>query len=53
MPFYVLMVTIDSVNHELMYITLQEIGLPEHLIVLLKDLYRDQEVRTEFGEKDI
>jgi len=44
----------DCVDHELMWITLQEMGFPEHLIDLLQELYRDQEakVRTEFGETD-
>jgi len=44
----------DCVDHELMWITLQEMGFPEHLIDLLKELYRDQEatVRTEFGETE-
>ena len=35
-----------------MWITLQEMGFPEHLTDPLKVLYRDQEatVRTKFGE---
>jgi len=37
-----------------MWITLQEMGFPEHLIDLLRELYKDQEatVRTEFGQMD-
>ena len=38
-------------NVELMWIKLQDMGLPEHLIDLLEELYRDQEATliTEFG----
>ena len=37
-----------------MWITMQEMGFPEHLIDLLRELYNEQEatVRTEFGETD-
>ena len=44
----------DCVDHGRMWITLKDMGVPMHLIVLLKNLYVNQEatVRTEFGETD-
>jgi hypothetical protein len=41
----------DCVDHEQMWITMQEMGFPEHLIDLLRELYNEQEatLRTEFG----
>jgi hypothetical protein len=44
----------DCVNHAAMWNTLKEMGIPIHLIMLLKSLYADQEavVRTEYGDTD-
>ena len=44
----------DCVDLERMWITLKDMGVPLHLIILLKNLYANQEatVRTEFGETD-
>jgi hypothetical protein len=42
----------DCINHSLMWKTLKEMGIPTHLIMLLKSLYENQEavVRTEHGD---
>ena len=42
----------DSVDHQLLWCTLKYMGVPEHLIVVLINLYTNQEstVRTEYGE---
>src|SRR6218665_1118053 len=42
----------DCINHELLWKTLLEMGIPKHLIQLLKGLYEDQSavIRTEFGD---
>ena len=44
----------DCVDHERLRVILRVMGVPVHLIVLLRRLYTNQEatVRTEFGEKD-
>ena len=44
----------DCVDHERLWVILRDMGLPVHLIVLLRRLYTKQEatVRTEFGETD-
>src|SRR6218665_1758294 len=44
----------DCINHELSWKTSLEMGIPKHLIQLLKGLYEDQSavIRTEFGETD-
>ena len=44
----------DYVDHEILWVILRAMGVPVHLIVLLKRLYTNQEatVRTEFGEAD-
>ena len=44
----------DCINHELMWKTLGEMGIPKHLIHLLKGLYEDQiaVIRTEYGDTD-
>src|SRR6218665_125994 len=47
----------DCINHELLWKTLLEMGIPKHLkhlIQLLKGLYEDQSavIRTEFGDTD-
>jgi len=44
----------DCINHELMWKTLGEMGIPKHLIQLLKGLYEDQiaVIRTEYGDTD-
>src|SRR6218665_3992712 len=44
----------DYINHELLWKTLLEMGIPKHLIQLLKGLYEDQSavIRTEFGDTD-
>ena len=41
----------DCINHSLMWKALKEMGIPTHLIMLLKSLYENQEavVRTEYG----
>src|SRR3984885_9034063 len=42
----------DCINHALMWKTLSEMGIPMHLIVLLRNLYGNQVavIRTEHGE---
>src|SRR5688572_10063747 len=42
----------ECVNHDLMWKTLREMGIPMHLITLLRNLYTNQMavVRTEHGE---
>src|SRR6218665_591223 len=42
----------DCINHELLWKTLLEMGIPKHLIQLLKGLYENQSavIRTEFGD---
>ena len=44
----------DCINHELMWKTLGEMGIPKHLIQLLKGLYEDHTavIRTEYGDTD-
>ena len=44
----------DSVDHGRLCVILRAMGVPVHLIVLLKRLYSNQEatIRTEFGETD-
>src|SRR6218665_1298593 len=45
----------DCINHELLWKTLLEMGIPKHLIQqLLKGLYENQSavIRTEFGDTD-
>ena len=44
----------NCVDHERLWVVLRVMGVPVHLIVLLKRLYNNQEatVRTEFGETD-
>ena len=44
----------DCVDYERLWVILQEIGVPVHLIFLLRKLYTKQEatIRTEFGETD-
>ena len=44
----------DCVDHQRLWVVLMEMGTPMHLIVLLKNLYMNQEatVRTEFGETE-
>ena len=44
----------DCINHELMWKTLVEMGIPKHLVQLLKGLYEDQiaVIRTEYGDTD-
>ena len=44
----------DCVDHERLWVILRDMGVPVHLIVLLRRLYTNQEatVRTEFGETD-
>ena len=44
----------DCVDHERLWVILRVIGVPVHLIVLLKRLYTNQEatVRMEFGETE-
>ena len=41
-------------NHELLWKTLLEMGIPKHLIQLLRGLYEDQSavIRTEFVDTD-
>ena len=42
---------LDCVDHNKLWVSLQNMGVPNHLICLLKNLYADQEaaVRTEHG----
>ena len=42
----------DCVDHEKLWVTLRRMGIPEHLVVLIRNLYSGQEaiVRTEQGE---
>src|SRR6218665_1622832 len=44
----------DCINHELLWKTLLEMGIPKHLIQLLRGFYEDQSavIRTEFGDTD-
>ena len=44
----------DCVDHEILWVILRDMGVPVHLIVLLRRLCINQEatVRTEFGETD-
>ena len=42
----------DCVDHEILWVILGDMGVPEHLIVLLRRLYTNQEatVGTEFDD---
>ena len=44
----------DCIDHERLWVILRDMGVPVHLIVLLRRLFTNQEatVRTEFGETD-
>ena len=44
----------DCVDHDILWVILRDMGVPVHLIVLLRRLYANQEaiVRTEFGETE-
>ena len=44
----------DCVDHERLWVILKEMGVPVHLIVLLRKLYTKQEatIRTYFGKTD-
>src|SRR6218665_3842475 len=44
----------DCINHELLWKTLLEMGIPKHLIQQLKGLYEGQSavIRTEFGDTE-
>ena len=44
----------DCVDHERLWVILRVMGVPVHLLVLLKRPYTNQEatVRTEFGDTD-
>ena len=44
----------DCVDHERLWMILRDMGVPVHLIVLLRRLYTNHEatVRMEFGETD-
>ena len=44
----------DCVDHERLWVILQEMRVPVHIIVLVRKLYNKQEatIRTEFGETD-
>ena len=44
----------DCVDHNKLWKILQEIGIPDHLICLLRNLYADKEetVRTGYGTTD-
>ena len=43
---------LDIVDHQILWCTLKDMGVPEHLIVMLRNLYTNQEsnLRTEYGE---
>ena len=45
---------VNCVDHERLWVILKEMGVPVHLIVLLRKLYMIQEaiIRTKFGETD-
>ena len=45
---------LDCVDHNKLWKILEEMGIPDHLICLLRNLYADQEatVRTGHGTKD-
>ena len=42
----------DCVDHQIIWCTLKDMGVPEHLIVVMRNLYTNQKstVRTEYGE---
>ena len=42
----------DCVDHQRLWYTLKDIGIPEHLIVVLRNLYKylESTIRTEYGE---
>ena len=42
----------DSVDHQSIWCNFKDMGVPEHLIIVLRNLYTNQEstVRTEYGE---
>ncbi len=44
----------DCVDHDILWVILRDMGVPVHLIVLLRRLHTNQQatVRTEFGETD-
>ena len=44
----------DCVDYEKLWIVLTQMGVPMHLVILVKELYTNQvaTVRTEFGETD-
>ena len=44
----------DCVDNERLWVILKEMGVPVHLIVLMRKLYTKKEptIRTEFGETD-
>ena len=44
----------DCVDHKRMWIILKEMGVPTHLVVLLRNVYANQKaaVKTEFGETE-
>ena len=49
--FHGLQQSFDSVDHDLLWRDLQELGIPTHLTKLMNNLYTNQEatIRTEFG----
>ncbi|MCO6060601.1 reverse transcriptase domain-containing protein, partial [Pseudomonas sp. MOB-449] len=42
----------DCVDHNKLWITLQRMGIPEHLIVLIRTLYIDQEAVFQTEQED-
>ena len=44
----------DCVEHEILFVMLRDMGVPVHLVVLLRRLYTNQEetFRTTFGDTD-
>ena len=44
----------DCVDHDVLCGILHKMGIPEHLIVLMKNLYKGQEatMRTEYGDTE-
>ncbi|XP_049735321.1 transmembrane protein 61 isoform X1 [Elephas maximus indicus] len=42
----------DCVDHNKLWITLQRMGIPEHLIVLMRNLYTDQEAVVQTEQRD-
>ena len=44
----------DCVDHSTLWNVMEEIGIPEHMVQVIRSLYANQEtnVRTEYGDTD-